>query len=422
MTAEASSLLVLDREIGKLRFHVAKGAAGAALKSVTVDLGQGIAGWVAESGQPLLIQDAYQDPRFDPSYDRLTGFRTRFILTVPLAIKDEIAGVVQVINKIDAASFDQRDLGLFQLFASMASVALENARLFEQTRKMADDLRKALEAERRLAIEKEKLGHYIAKHVVDEISRNREATLALGGKVVRTTILFSDIQGFTKLSETLESQAVVFFLNEYMTAMTNVIEDEGGVIDKFIGDGIMAVFLPESADDNHALRAVRSGIRMQQRLVELKQGWRVVRPEVAGIHVRIGINTGEVVSGNIGSQTRMDYTVVGDNVNVTSRIESNARPDEVYMSESTYLDVKDHIPATRLDPITVKNRVQPVQVYAVQIPRPDQAEPPRPSSRAPWSSTGCRDVAHPHRRRSSDTSTPRRDGRSLRAAERLRCA
>jgi adenylate cyclase len=366
MTAEASSLLVFDREIGKLRFHIAKGTAEKALKSATVELGQGIAGWVAETGGSLLIADAYQDPRFDPSYDQLTGFRTRSILTVPINIKDEIAGVVQVINKVGAGAFDQDDLRLFQSFASMASVALENGRLFEQTKEMADDLREALEAERRLAIEKEKMGAYIPKQVVDEISRNREQKLALGGKLVRATIFFSDIQGFTRLSETMAPQAVVAFLNEYMTAMTKIIEEESGIVDKFIGDGIMAVFLPADSDDNHALRAVRSGVRMQQRLRALRRDWRTSRPDLADVHARVGINTGEVVSGNIGSETRMDYTVVGDHVNVTSRIETNARVGEVHISESTYLDVKNHIAATRLDPVTVKNRVQPVQVYAVQ--------------------------------------------------------
>jgi DNA-binding response OmpR family regulator len=121
MTAEASSLLVL--ESGKLQFVVARGTAGPALKSTTVDLGQGIAGWVAQTGEPLLIADAYQDARFDPSYDQRTGFRTRSILTVPIVIKGEIAGVVQVINKVSAQAFDERDLRLFQSFASMASIA-----------------------------------------------------------------------------------------------------------------------------------------------------------------------------------------------------------------------------------------------------------------------------------------------------------
>lgn len=368
MSAEASSLLVLDKEIGRLRFHVARGAAGEALKSVTVELGHGIAGWVAKTGQPLLIPDAYQDPRFDPSYDHKSGFRTRSILTVPIKIKDQVEGVVQVINKKDGSSFDQQDLDLFQSFADMASISLENARLFEQTVQMAENLREALEKERWLSIEKEKMGAYIPKHVVDEITRNREQKLALGGKTVRATILFSDIQGFTRLSETREPQRVVQFLNEYMTAMTQIIEEECGILDKFIGDGIMAIYLHQDDGENYPLRAVRSGIRMQQKLHELKGDWKVTRPEVAELQVRVGINTGEVVAGNIGSQTRMDYTVVGDNVNVASRIESNGRGGEVHISEATYQDVKDFLPATKLKPITVKNRNQPVQIYSVQIP------------------------------------------------------
>ena len=368
MTAEASSLLVLESETGKLQFVVARGTAGPALKSTTVDLGQGIAGWVAQTGEPLLIADAYQDARFDPSYDQRTGFRTRSILTVPIVIKGEIAGVVQVINKVSAQAFDERDLRLFQSFASMASIALENARLFERTQRMADDLREALEAERRLAIEKEKMGAYVSKYAVDEIVRNREQKLALGGKLVRATILFSDVEGFTRLAERMAPQAVVSFLNEYMTAMTRVVEDGGGIVDKFIGDGIMAVFLPGDVEDNHALRAVRAGVRMQQRLGELRASWSASRPELMGVQARIGINTGEVVSGNIGSQTRMDYTVVGDNVNLAARIEVNARVGEVHVSESTYQAVEDHVAATRLEPIIVKNRVQPVQIYSVIAP------------------------------------------------------
>ena len=123
-----------------------------------------------------------------------------------------------------------------------------------------------------------------------------------------------------------------------------------------------------TVEDNHALRAVRAGVRMQQRLGELRAGWRASRPELTGVQVRIGINTGEVVSGNIGSQTRMDYTVVGDNVNLAARIEANARVGEVHVSESTYLEVEEHVAATRLEPIIVKNRVQPVQIYSVIVP------------------------------------------------------
>jgi adenylate cyclase len=367
MRAEASSLFMLDQEAGLLRFHVARGTAGATLRSATVALGHGIAGWVAQTGEPLLIPDAYQEPRFDPSYDKRSGFRTRSILTVPLKVKAEVTGVVQVINKIGEVAFGQHDLNLFLSFASQASVALDNARLYERTKAMAADLRQALEQERRLTIEKEKMRAYIPKQLVDEISRNREQQLALGGKTVHLTILFSDIQGFTRLSETMASQQVISFLNTYMTAMTGIIEEEGGIIDKFIGDGIMALFLPTSEDDNHALRAVRAGIRMQKRLYSLQKEWAASRPELAGMQIRVGVNTGEVVSGNIGSETRMDYTVVGDNVNVASRLESVSRAGEVCISDATYREIEGHIAATKLEPVYVKNRVQPVHVYTVQV-------------------------------------------------------
>jgi adenylate cyclase len=365
MNAEASSLLVADPDTRSLRFHVATGTAGKAIEGETVRFGQGIAGYVAETGESVLIADAYRDARFDPGYDRRSGFRTRSILTVPLRTTEGIAGVLQVMNKIGHESFDEHDLDVFQSFASMAGISLHNARLFERLRQMADDLRVALEKERWLSIEKEKMGAYIPRHVVDEISRNREQKLALGGKTVGATVLFSDIEGFTRLSERLEPQHVVGFLNEYMTAMTHTVEGEGGIIDKFMGDGIMAVFLPRDDSDNHALRAVRAGLRMQDRLGGLKREWRERRPEIAELTVRIGINTGEMVAGNVGSETRMDYTVIGDNVNLASRIEANGRGGEVHVSEAVYRRVEGHVMARALGSISVKNRVQPVQIYSV---------------------------------------------------------
>jgi class 3 adenylate cyclase/CheY-like chemotaxis protein len=371
VAAEASSLLVMEPDRRRLRFHVATGRAGLAMEGGTIEVGQGIAGHVAETGEPLLIEDAYADPRFDPSFDKKTGFQTRSLLTVPLKTRDGVIGLVQVINKRDQARFDRHDLDLFQSFASMASISLHNAGLFEQIKRMAEDLRTALEKERWLAIEKEKLGAYIPRHVVDEITRNREQKLALGGKTIRATILFSDIEGFTRLSERLEPQRVVSFLNEYMTAMVKVIEEEGGILDKFIGDGIMAIFLAQTAGADHPFRAVRAGVRMQRRIAGLTREWAVTRPEVAGLRVRVGINTGEVVAGNIGAETRMDYTVIGDNVNLAARLESHGQAGEVHVSEAVYREVKDVVVARKLGPITVKNRVQPVEVYAVDLGSPD---------------------------------------------------
>jgi adenylate cyclase len=370
MHAEAGSVLLLDKAAGELHFEVAQGSSISTrvLKPLTVKLGQGISGYVAQTGNPVRVIDAYKDDRFDPSYDLHTGFKTRSMLAVPITLNGEIIGVLEVINKIGAESFDDHDLSLFQSFASSAGVALENARLFERITKMAEELREALEKERRLSIEKEKMGAYIPRHVIDEISRNREQKLALGGKIVTSTVLFSDIKGFTRMSETLAPQQVVAVLNVYMTAMTDIIEANGGIVDKYIGDGIMAVFAPMTATDNHALRAVQASIQMQQKLGDLVMNWeRSTQTNTGMIQMRVGINTGEMVAGNVGSETRMEYTVIGDNVNVASRLESNCRPGAVFISESTYRMVEGQVQAERLEPIKVKNRMQPVQAYALKF-------------------------------------------------------
>jgi adenylate cyclase len=175
-------------------------------------------------------------------------------------------------------------------------------------------------------------------------------------------VLFSDIKGFTSMSERLDPQEIVGFLNVYMTAMTSIIDEEGGIVDQFIGDGIMAVFT-EHASGNSAAAAVRAGVRMQKRLA----GMRRDDPNLNNLRMRVGINTGPVVAGNIGSETRMDYTVIGDNVNVASRIEGVCTPDGVLASASTWELVRGEFSAQAREPIQVKNRNEPVQTYQISF-------------------------------------------------------
>jgi adenylate cyclase len=363
--AEASSLLLLDELTGELRFHVAKGSAAEGLSKVTVPLGKGIVGHVAATNAPLLIEDAYADPRFDRTNDQRTGFRTRSLLTVPMITKGVTVGVVQVVNKAGEARFDEDDQELLEAFAAQAAVSLENARLLERERRMADDLRVALENERNLAIEKEKMGAYIPKNVVDEISRNRERKLALGGKTVLATVLFTDIKGFTALSEQLDPQEIVSFLNVYMTAMTAIVEEEGGIVDKYIGDSIMAVFTGGNPAA-HAVGAVNAGVRMQEKLA----GMRTESALLKNLQMRVGVNTGDVVAGNIGSETRMDYTVIGDNVNVASRLEGACEPGCVLASASTWLWLGGKYRSETQADIRVKNRTEPIKTYLVDPASP----------------------------------------------------
>lgn len=365
MDAEASSLMLLDEETHELYFNVATGEKGAAIKEIRLPLGRGIAGWVAENRQPLLVPDAYQDPRFNPDADKRSGFHTRSMVCVPLMMQDRILGVVQVINPRYKQSFEEGELLTFTSFAHNAAIAIENARLYEEIKQRAEELHQALERERWLTLQRDKLGKYVPKSVVDEIERDREQALATSTRTVRCTILFSDIKGFTSFTEANSPNVMVAALNKYHSAMNAVIDEYNGILDKFMGDGIMVVFLSEGEEDNHALRAVQCGISMQRAVAEMDKEW--MEEGLGHLSIRVGVNTGEVISGSIGADTRMDYTVVGDTVNVASRLESNGKPGGVLLSDSAFKHIKDDIEAQELEPLHVKNRVEPVKVYLVDV-------------------------------------------------------
>lgn len=357
MKADASSLMLLDKEKNELYFEVARGAAGEKVKKMRVKLGQGIAGSVAQSGQPLIVNDAYADKRFSPDYDRKTGFHTKAICCVPLKSRDRVIGIVQVINKRDGSMFTNEDLKTFTSFASQASIAIENARLYT-------DLKEALERERWLAIERDKMGKYVPRNVIDDIHRNREKALAMGGRLIDATIMFADIVSYTARTQHLAPDQVVSFLNEYMNAMVGVIEEHGGVLDKFIGDGVMSVFVSISEKDNPTLRAVAAGLAMQETLKSVNRLF--VSRGIPELQIRIGVNCGPVISGNIGKETRLDYTVIGANVNLASRLESSCPPGSLHVSQEVHSRLKGLILDEFRGDISLKGFDQPVPTYEVR--------------------------------------------------------
>jgi adenylate cyclase len=187
----------------------------------------------------------------------------------------------------------------------------------------------------------------------------------MGGQSLPTTILFSDIRGFTTISESLGPQATVSMLNEYFELMVDCITKEGGVLDKFIGDAIMAAFgIPLGHEDDED-RAVRTSIAMIKRLNE----WNKIRSSEGKIpiHIGIGLNTDTVVSGNIGSKKRMDYTIIGDGVNLAARLESACKQysASILLSEFTFGKLKDTYRTREVDLVIVKGKTKPVTVYEI---------------------------------------------------------
>jgi len=201
-------------------------------------------------------------------------------------------------------------------------------------------------------------GRYVSPDVVREIlSRSRTASLELGGEQREITVLFIDVRGFTTFSENLSPRRVVDVLNRHLACMAEVILEHGGMVDKFTGDGLMALFGAPLPSRDHAIQAVRAAVALQACAQEVNND--------DALRYGIGIHTGEAVVGNVGSQRRLDYTAIGDTVNLSCRLESVAAPGQILISRATYEQVQGEVQAREIGPVSVKGRQEAVVVYEV---------------------------------------------------------
>ena len=204
--------------------------------------------------------------------------------------------------------------------------------------------------------------HYMSDLLIQDLLRNPDK-LRLGGEKRVLTVFFSDLAGFTTLSEKLTPEEVVMLLNRYLTAMTDIILASGGLIDKYEGDAIMAFWGAPLPQEDHALRACMAALENQSRLAELRQEF--IKTGLPPVHARIGINTGEMIIGNMGSSQRFDFTVIGDSVNLASRLEGAGKEygTSILIAEETYRRALDGVEARELDLLRVKGKDKPVRIY-----------------------------------------------------------
>lgn len=464
LKADRSTLFLNDEKTNELWSEVGDG-----LDAVQIRLPNhmGIAGAVFTSGKTVNIPYAYADLRFNPAFDKKTGYFTRSILCVPVVNKSgTVIGVTQVLNK-RGGPFTDEDEQRLKAFTAQASIGLENAKLFSDVQNMKNYNESMLQSMSNAVIttdedgkivtcnsaglrilqvhqtdiigklasdffvdgnswimekinlvddtqeqevfmdaelvvgeeneevnanvtvmplissEEKKLGAMVMiedisseKRMKSTMSRYMDPGIAeqmmsdggddpLGGKSATATVLFSDVRGFTTLTEELGAQGTVALLNEYFTIMVDCISREEGMLDKFIGDAIMAAFgLPIAHDDDED-RAVRASIAM---LTELDE-WNVERhgKGLKPVKMGIGLNTDNVVSGNIGSPKRMDYTLIGDGVNLAARLESACKQysAQLLISKYTFDKLRGTYRTRYIDDVVVKGKTEPVGVYEV---------------------------------------------------------
>ena len=463
LDAERSTLFLNDDKTNELYTEIGEGLGATKIRFPNH---VGIAGAVFTENNSVNIPYAYADLRFNPGFDKQTGFFTRSILCTPVANKEgKIIGVTQVLNK-RGGTFNEDDESRLKAFTGQISIGLENAKLFDDVQAIKNYNESILESMSNAVVTMDGEGSIVTcnaagytimgvtpEQIIDKtaeeffwgknswisetltrVSEKRQqevildagvefrgedlsvnltalplqsegegeevlgtlvmmedissekrvkATMArymdpaladqligageelLGGQSKTATVLFSDIRGFTTLTEELGAQGTVQLLNEYFTLMVDCIEDEGGMLDKFIGDAIMAIFgvpLTHEDDDDRGVRCACDMMRvLTQFNVERKA------KDLIPVDIGVGVNSDSVVSGNIGSPKRMDYTVIGDGVNLAARLESACKQygAHVLVSEYTMAALKGTFRSREVDRVVVKGKTQPVGVHEI---------------------------------------------------------
>lgn len=344
LAADRGVVLLFD-EKKQLQPRCVRTKRGAANEEVA--LSSTIINEVLRDRAAVLSSDALMDSRFKGAHSIIMqGIRSS--MAVPLIYSDELLGVMVLDSQVAANAFTDKDLQLTQALANQAAVAIQNSLFARKIEK------EALTRERFQRL----LSPAIAELVV-----SGEVAVEKGGQARETTVFFSDIRGFTALSETRTAQEIVDMLNEYFEQMVEIIFRHEGTLDKFVGDEIMALFGSPVSHPDDAYRAVKVACEQVQALEDWNRV-RIAESEPA-IHIGIGINTGSVVAGYLGSSKALEYTVIGDVVNTASRLCSVAGAGEIIISRNTFDLVKDYFDAQELSPTQVKGKAQALQVYKV---------------------------------------------------------
>ena len=485
LNADRATLFLNDEKTNELFSRVAMGEG---IGEIRLPNTVGIAGSVFSSGKTMNIPYAYADLRFNPSFDKQTGYFTRSILCVPVTNKNgKVIGCTQVLNK-KGGKFTEEDESRLKAFTQQVAIALENAKLFDdvsKSRKYNESMLSSMSngvitidedgtivtcnksglkifkstennilesksedffKDKNSWIEEKIKNTRVTKEpdiimdaeieikdpdtmknetisvnltilplinedtegrtderdtflgillMIEDISSEKrmKSTMSrymdpgianqlledgadiMGGQDTTATLLFSDLRSFTNITESLGAQGTVKLLNEYFEIMVECISEQGGMLDKFIGDAIMAAFgLPISHDDDED-RGVKAGINMISRLWK----WNEAREKDGKppLDMGLGLNTDKIVAGNIGSQKRMDYTMIGDGVNLAARLESackqyNAR---ILISDFTFKKLKGTYRIRNIDDVVVKGKTEPIGVYEVLDYHDDQTFP-----------------------------------------------
>jgi adenylate cyclase len=339
-SAEEGHLYLM--EDGKLICRALKRHNSVRASAVNIPADDPIAQHVAEHGQPIILT---------PEQLERSVKAPLSIACAPLVIRNEVMGVLGVSNiSTSARVFSKHDSALLSALTDYAAIAIENSRNFEALNKTK---------EREKSQIRSTFGRFVPPDVVDQVLED-PAKLQLGGKRQEITVFFADIRGYTAYSENLPPEKVVETLNDYLSLAANVIMSYGGTLDKYIGDGFMAIFNAPQEQTDHARMAVQAALELQQAMTAL------VAERNDGLSFSVGMSVGEAVVGYVGTDCAINYTAIGDVVNVTKRLQESAQPGQILIDDNIVSRLGDSLKSHPLGEIKLKGRQKQVRVYELE--------------------------------------------------------
>ena len=360
--ADRGAILLKDDKSGELVARQVKTRSGRG--DTNIVLSRTVLAEVTNNKAAVLSSDATMDSRFSGAHSIIMqGIRST--MTVPLLHSGEILGIMHLDSLFTSNAFTEKDLQICTGMAAQAAVSIQNARLAD---KIEDEARTRAQISR-----------LIPPSVVEQVVKG-QLTIEKGGRLNEITMLFSDIRGFTTMSDGRPPEEVVNTLNEYFEVMVDILFQYSGTLDKFVGDEIIGLFGAPIPIEDGPYKAVACSLAMMHGLAEFNRTR--ASENLPEIRIGIGINTGKVITGAIGSTRALQYTAIGDAMNIASRLVNVAGSGEVIISETTHRYVADRIDATALPPVKVKGKAEELKVYRVTGIRHARASTPNPTE---WS-------------------------------------
>ncbi|HWQ33008.1 MAG TPA: adenylate/guanylate cyclase domain-containing protein [Blastocatellia bacterium] len=302
---------------------------------------------VARERVSVLLENTQRDTQAAPSQSILLS-QIHSVMAAPITGRKGLLGVIYADRQDVLQTFSSDDLDLLNAIAVQTGIAIDTVITHERLQK---------EAQARANYER-----FLPQQIVDDILRAPDK-VRLGGVRQVVTAMFADVRGFTTLSESSSPEMIVNLLNRYFTLVSEIIFRHGGTLDKYIGDGLLALFGAPYASERDAVKAVRAAVDMQRAMIEFNR--ELDELKLPNIAIGIGINTGPAIVGYIGSETRLDYTAIGDTINTAARLESNSKPGQIIVSESTMQALDESFTLHELDTIKLKGKSENLRIAEV---------------------------------------------------------